>query len=87
MSLTSLTRQLLSRIQSSNSAALNKMPTRSAVTTVTGSFLEEPQTVRMGLMFVTLTVIPGILIGATISKNLAKFLEENDLFIADDDDD
>ncbi|CRL07520.1 CLUMA_CG020485, isoform A [Clunio marinus] len=32
-------------------------------------------------------VMPGLLIGAFISKNIAAFLEENDLFIPSDDDD
>ncbi|XP_033251913.1 essential MCU regulator, mitochondrial-like [Drosophila miranda] len=32
-------------------------------------------------------VIPGLFIGATISKNVANFLEENDLFVPSDDDD
>lgn len=29
----------------------------------------------------------GLLVGAVISKNIASFLEENDLFIPDDEDD
>jgi hypothetical protein len=34
------------------------------------------------------SVVFGLLLGATISKNIANFLEENDLFVpADDDDD
>lgn len=33
------------------------------------------------------TVVPGLLIGAGISKNIANFLEENELFVPDDDDD
>lgn len=31
--------------------------------------------------------IPGLLIGAMISKNIANFLEENELFVPSDDDD
>lgn len=31
--------------------------------------------------------ILGLLVGAFISKNIASFLEENDLFIPDDEDD
>lgn len=38
----------------------------------------------VGIFF---TVIPGILIGALISKNIASFLEENDLFVPEDEDD
>lgn len=40
-----------------------------------------------GIIGVFLTVIPGILIGAIISKNIASFLEENDLFVPEDEDD
>lgn len=36
---------------------------------------------------VVLTVAVGLLIGAGISKNIANFLEENDLFVPEDDDD
>lgn len=32
-------------------------------------------------------VVPGLLIGAMISKNMANFLEENDLFVPSEDDD
>ena len=39
-----------------------------------------------GLAFLG-TVIPGLLIGAMISKNIANFLEENELFVPSDDDD
>jgi essential MCU regulator, mitochondrial len=39
-----------------------------------------------GVFGVFLTVVPGILLGAVISKNIASFLEENDLFVPDDDD-
>lgn len=40
-----------------------------------------------GIVGVFLTVIPGILVGAIISKNIASFLEENDLFVPEDEDD
>lgn len=39
-----------------------------------------------GLMGIIFTVVPGLLIGALISKNIANFLEENDLFVPSDDD-
>lgn len=32
-------------------------------------------------------IVLGLLAGAFISKNIASFLEENDLFVPDDDDD
>lgn len=62
--------------------------TRNVVTKPSGAVLPEPTKVPFGLLGVFGAVIPGLLIGATISKNIANFLEENDLFVpADDDDD
>lgn len=60
---------------------------RCKVTTPTGGILPEPQRTPFGLLGVVCTVIPGLLIGAAISKNIANFLEENDLFVPSDDDD
>lgn len=60
---------------------------RSATTTSTGALLPEPQKAPFGLMGVVCTVVPGLLIGAAISKTMANFLEENDLFVPSDDDD
>jgi hypothetical protein len=40
-----------------------------------------------GIFGVFMTIVPGILIGAIISKNIASFLEENDLFVPEDEDD
>ncbi|CAG9761151.1 unnamed protein product [Ceutorhynchus assimilis] len=60
---------------------------RSATTNKHGIILSEPQKVPFGLLKVILTVVPGLLIGAGISKNIANFLEENDLFVPSDDDD
>jgi hypothetical protein len=77
-----LFRQLLAK-----PAAVPAAPNRTAVTTVTGSFMENPPKTKFGLVYVIGAIIPGILLGASISKNLAMFLEENDLFVADDDDD
>jgi len=61
--------------------------TRSATSTKHGVILPEPQKVSLGILKVLFTVIPGLLIGAGISKNIANFLEENDLFVPSDDDD
>ncbi|XP_071050422.1 essential MCU regulator, mitochondrial-like [Onthophagus taurus] len=55
--------------------------------TRSGGILPEPPITKFGLLGVICTVIPGLLIGATISKNMASFLEENDLFVPSDDDD
>lgn len=60
---------------------------RSATTTKHGIVLQEPQRTSFGIIKIFLTVIPGLLIGAAISKNIANFLEENDLFVPSDDDD
>ncbi|XP_019877405.1 essential MCU regulator, mitochondrial [Aethina tumida] len=60
---------------------------RSKTTSKSGSILQEPHTTSFGLLKLVLTVVPGLLIGAAISKNIANFLEENDLFVPSDDDD
>lgn len=60
---------------------------RQATTTSTGAILPEPEKKQFGLFGLVLAVIPGLLIGATISKNIANFLEENELFVPSDDDD
>lgn len=62
-------------------------PVRTAVHSKTGGLLPEPHKTSLGIIRVILTVVPGLLIGAAISKNIANFLEENDLFVPSDDDD
>jgi NAD/NADP transhydrogenase beta subunit len=57
------------------------------VTSPSGSILPEPKKPRFGYLGVICAVATGIFIGATISKNVAHFLEENDLFVPSDDDD
>ncbi|KAH8037298.1 hypothetical protein HPB51_009853 [Rhipicephalus microplus] len=52
-----------------------------------GAIMPEPETSKTGLLWVLLSVLPGLYIGATISKEGAAFLEENDIFVPDDDDD
>ncbi|KAH6943252.1 hypothetical protein HPB50_017978 [Hyalomma asiaticum] len=52
-----------------------------------GAMMPEPETSNTGLLKVLVTVLPGLYIGATISKEGAAFLEENDIFVPDDDDD
>lgn len=46
-----------------------------------------PKVLPFGLFGVLCSVIPGLFIGAAISKSVANFLEENDLFVPSDDDD
>lgn len=61
--------------------------TRTATTTPSGAILPEPQKTPFGLVGIVCAVVPGLLIGAAISKNIANFLEENELFVPSDDDD
>lgn len=60
---------------------------RTATSSSTGALMPEPQKIPFGLMGIICTVVPGLLIGATISKYMANFLEENELFVPSDDDD
>ncbi|XP_073981763.1 essential MCU regulator, mitochondrial-like [Rhodnius prolixus] len=60
---------------------------RTATSTSTGEILPMPKKVKFGLLGVACAVMPGLLIGATISKKMANFLEENELFVPSDDDD
>ncbi|XP_035458403.2 essential MCU regulator, mitochondrial [Spodoptera frugiperda] len=65
----------------------NVVQRRTATTTPTGAILPEPEKTPGGLLGIVLAVVPGLLIGAAISKNIANFLEENELFVPSDDDD
>ncbi|XP_045498778.1 essential MCU regulator, mitochondrial [Colias croceus] len=65
----------------------NILSKRTATTTPSGAILPEPEKTPFGLLSVVAAVIPGLLIGAAISKNIANFLEENELFVPSDDDD
>lgn len=60
---------------------------RNVTTTHSGALLPEPKKTQFGLLGIVLAVVPGLLIGAAISKTIANFLEENDLFVPSDDDD
>ena len=66
----------------------NRIQVRNVVTTETGSILEAPQKKGiLGFAGVAIAVTTGITIGSLISKDVASFLEENDLFVPSDDDD
>jgi len=53
-----------------------------------GGIVDEPERYRrFGLLKILLTCTAGLTVGAWISKNMAAFLEENELFVPDDDDD
>ena len=65
----------------------NKIGLRRATTTPSGAILPEPKRPRFGFLGIICGIAFGLFIGATISKNIANFLEENDLFVPSDDDD
>lgn len=60
---------------------------RPATTTATGAILSQPEKQPFGLIGIVMTIIPGLFVGAVISKSIANFLEENELFVPSDDDD
>lgn len=51
-----------------------------------GALKPKPEENRIAPLLVICAVLPGLFIGAQISKSVANFLEENDLFVPDDDD-
>lgn len=53
----------------------------------TGAFKPAPSGNAFGIIGILCSVVPGLFIGAAISKSVANFLEENDLFVPSDDDD
>lgn len=53
----------------------------------TGAFMPMPKVSSFGIIGIVCSVVPGLFIGAAISKSVANFLEENDLFVPSDDDD
>lgn len=61
---------------------------RTATTTRTGAILPEPKAYyRFGIIRVALVIIPFLTGGMYLAKTLANVLEENKLFVPDDDDD
>lgn len=52
-----------------------------------GTLRPMPHVIPFGLAGILCSVVPGLFIGAAISKSVANFLEENDLFVPSDDDD
>lgn len=60
---------------------------RSVVYTETGGVLEKPPQVRFGVIKVMAVALPFIYIGGTLSMMGAAFLEENDIFVPQEDDD
>lgn len=60
---------------------------RSIVYAENGTILPKPEQTRFPLVKIILTVVPFLYVGATLSKTGAAFLEENEIFVPDDDDD
>lgn len=85
MTITRLTR-LVSRTKSLSKSE-QIVQRRTATTSPSGAILPEPEKKQFGLLGIVCAVVPGLLIGAAISKNIANFLEENELFVPSDDDD
>jgi len=65
----------------------NILQSRTLVTKSSGAVLPEPVKDPLGLFGFGGTVLVGLTLGATISKHIASFLEENELFVPSDDDD
>ncbi len=53
----------------------------------TGAIRPMPKVLPFGFLGLVGSVVPGLFIGAAISKSVANFLEENELFVPSDDDD
>ena len=53
----------------------------------TGAVAAKPEQIRFPVLKSLATVFPFLYLGATLSKNGAAWLEENDIFVPDEDDD
>lgn len=53
----------------------------------TGAFLPEPEVTKFSMIKILAMVFPFLYAGATVAKECAAFLEDNDIFVPDDDDD
>lgn len=73
-------RQLLGR-------TLTEVQRRQSTHFRSGALKPKPEEKPFGMVGVVCAVVPGLFIGAAISKSVANFLEENDLFVPEDDDD
>ncbi|EEC17523.1 conserved hypothetical protein [Ixodes scapularis] len=65
----------------------NLQSARGKVCSSSGALCPEPETNNLGVVKAILAVLPGLYVGATISRQGAAFLEENDIFVPDEDDD
>ncbi|XP_011308902.1 protein EMRE homolog, mitochondrial [Fopius arisanus] len=83
-----LTSRVISLLRSKTTFnELNTVVRRTAITTRSGAVLPRPKREPFGFLRVFFGVAIGVMIGATLSKNIANFLEENDLFVPSDEDD
>ena len=74
--------------ESSASQSSNVSQRNLATILPSGGIVDEPERYRrFGLLKILLTCTAGLTVGAWISKNMAAFLEENELFVPEDDDD
>ncbi|XP_077866191.1 essential MCU regulator, mitochondrial-like [Saccoglossus kowalevskii] len=64
-----------------------QMIVRNETTTPTGALHAKPIKTTLGLTKAFIVIVPFMYVGATMSKEGAAFLEENDIFVPDDDDD
>ncbi|CAD1480052.1 unnamed protein product [Heterotrigona itama] len=64
-----------------------KLHFRPRTTTPSGAILPEPKKIRFGFLRVLSGVVTGLIIGTNLSKMIANFLEEKELFVPSDDDD
>lgn len=78
---------LLNRVAAATASNYNKQIFRFKTHKRNGTVMPMPRVIPFGLVGVLCSVLPGLFIGAAISKHVANFLEENDLFVPSDDDD
>lgn len=84
---------ILNRLASASPSAVAALPSirqtqvRYKTRYRTGAFKPMPAVNTFGIFGILCSVVPGLFIGAAISKSVANFLEENDLFVPSDDDD
>ncbi|XP_026887619.2 single-pass membrane protein with aspartate-rich tail 1b [Electrophorus electricus] len=73
------------RLNSGN--AKGPILSRNVVTSTSGAILPKPDKAPFGLTRITVVVVPFLYMGMLLSKHFAAVLEENDIFVPDNDDD
>ena len=64
-----------------------RVPNRGIVFSESGAIYERPLRTRFGVLKTFVVSLPFLYLGATAGKEVSAFLEENDIFVPDDDDD